>query len=55
MHNTLKLKKATENKYLLDRNTYNCINEIFSDKEKDNIFVAKINPDFMDGIKLCKH
>ncbi len=55
MENTLNLKKATENKDLLAKNTYNCIKEIFSEEEKNNIFVAEINPDFMDGIKLCEY
>ena len=34
MENALKLKKATENKNLLAKNTYNCIKEVFSEEEK---------------------
>ena len=33
----------------------NCINSTYSEKEKSNILVAKIDPEYMDGIKLCEH
>lgn len=35
--------------------TYNFITNNFTEEEKDKILVAKINPDYMDGIKLCEY
>ncbi len=55
MKDTLNFIKAIDNKTLLAETTYNCINNIFTKKEKENILVAEINPEFMDGIKLCEH
>ena len=53
MENSLIFKKVTDNKNLVAETTYNYIASNFSEEEKDNILVTKINPDYMDGIKLC--
>lgn len=55
MENSLIFKKVADNKYLVAETTYNFITNNFSEEEKDNILVAKINPDYMDGIKLCEY
>jgi prolyl-tRNA editing enzyme YbaK/EbsC (Cys-tRNA(Pro) deacylase) len=55
MEDKLIFKKVTDNKNLVSETTYKCINEIFSEEEKNNILVSEINSDFMDGIKLCEH
>lgn len=55
MSNNLDFKKVTENKDLVANTTYNCIKEIFSEEEKNNILVAEIDPVYMDGIKLCEY
>ena len=47
--------KVIENKDLVSKSTYDCINRIFSDEEKNNFLVAEIDPQYMDGIKLCEH
>lgn len=52
MKETLDFKKVIENKELVSEVTYNYINKFFSKEEKDNILVAEINSEFMDGIKL---
>ncbi len=53
-NNKLEFKKIINNKDLISKSTYNCINNIFLEDEKDNILVAEINPEYMDGIKLCE-
>lgn len=55
MENTLNFKKVVDNKKLVAESTYNCIDSIFSEDGKNNILVAEINPEYMDGIKLCEH
>ena len=55
MNSKLEFKKVTNNKDLVSRPTYACIDNLFSEEEKDNILVAEINPEYMDGIKLCEH
>lgn len=55
MNDTLNFKKIIENENLVANSTYNCINNTFSEEEKNNILVAEINPEYMDGIKLCEH
>lgn len=55
MNNNLDFKKIVENKNLLAESTYNYIQDIYSDEEKNNILVAEINPEYMDGIKLCEY
>lgn len=55
MENSLIFKKVADNKNLVAETTYNFITNNFSEEEKDNILVAKINPDYMDGIKLCEY
>lgn len=55
MENSLVFKNVTENKELLATSTYESIIRTFSDKEKENILVAEIDSEYMDGIKLCKH
>ena len=51
----LEYKKVIENKSLVAEVTYNYIDKYFTEEEKNNIFVAEINPKYMDGIKLCEH
>ena len=52
MENSLIFIKVTDNKNLVAETTYNYIASNFSEEEKNNILVSKINPDYMDGIKL---
>lgn len=55
MNNKLEFKKVTENKKLVAESTYKCIENIFSEEEKNDILVAEINPEYIDGIKLCEY
>ncbi len=55
MNNKLDFKKVTENKSLVAESTYSCIEKTFLKEEKNDILVAEINPEYMDGIKLCEH
>lgn len=55
MDNNLNFKAVEENKRLIAQSTYNCIKNLFSKEEQENILVAEINPKYMDGIKLCEH
>ncbi len=55
MNNKLEFKRVIDNKVLVSRVTYTCIDNLFTEEEKDNILVAEINPKYMDGIKLCEH
>lgn len=55
MENKLNFEKVIDNKNLVAETTYNCIKDIFSEEEINNILVSKINPDYMDGIKLCEY
>lgn len=54
MDNKLEFKHITDDK-LVSKPTFDCINSIFSDKEKNDILVAEISPEYMDGIKLCEY
>ena len=55
MNNKLEFKNILNNKNLVADSTYNCIDKLFSKEEKKEFLVAEINPEFMDGIKLCEH
>lgn len=55
MDNNLNFEQIEENKDLIAEATYNCIKSIFSKEEQKNILVAEIDPEYMDGIKLCEH
>ena len=55
MDNNLNFKDIEENKNLIAETTYNSISNLFSKEEQKNILVAEINPEYMDGIKLCEH
>lgn len=55
MNSKLKFKNVMDNRNLVAESTYNCIESTFSKDEKKNIMVAEINPEYMDGIKLCEH
>lgn len=55
MDNNLDFKKIEENKHLLAETTYDCIKNLFSKEEQENILVAEIDSEYMDGIKLCEH
>lgn len=50
----LQFKKVVENKNLVAKPTYDYIDKFFTEEEKNNLLVAEINPEYMDGIKLCK-
>ena len=54
MNNKLNFKKVVDNKDLVAKSTYSCIDNLFSEEEKSEFLVAEINPEFMDGIKLCE-
>lgn len=51
----LDFKKVLDNKNLVAESTYNCIDKLFSKEEKNELLVAEIEPEYMDGIKLCEH
>lgn len=51
----LDFKKVLDNKNLVAESTYNCIDKLFSKEEKNEFLVAEIEPEYMDGIKLCEH
>lgn len=55
MNSKLEFKKVIDNPNLVAESTYNCIQDTFSEEEKNNILVAEIDPEYMDGIKLCEH
>lgn len=55
MNNKLDFKKIEENNDLLSESTYNFIKKIYSKEEQENILVAEIDSEYMDGIKLCEH
>ncbi len=55
MDNNLKFNGIEENKELIAESTYNCINNTFSAEEINDILVAEIDSEYMDGIKLCEH
>lgn len=55
MDNKLEFKNVIENKNLVAESTYDCIKNIFSEEEMNDILVSEINPEYMDGIKLCEH
>lgn len=48
-------KKIMNNQNLVATSTLRCIQNTFSPKEIEEIEVAEINPEFMDGVKLCEH
>ena len=55
MNNKLNFVSLIDNKDLVSEVTYNCINNTFNDDEKKDFKVLEIDPEYMDGIKLCKH
>ena len=55
MKNKLDFLAITDNKDLVADTTFNCINTVFTEEEIKNILVAEINPEYMDGIKLCEY
>lgn len=55
MDNNLNFNEIEENKDLIVQSTYNCIKSLFSKEEQENILVAEIDSEYMDGIKLCEH
>ncbi len=55
MNNNLEFKRVIDNKVLVSRVTYTCIDNLFTEEEKDSILVAEINPEYMNGVRLCEH
>ena len=55
MNNKLNFISLLDNKDLVSESTYNCINNTFNDDEKKDFKVLEIDPEYMDGIKLCEH
>ena len=55
MNKKLDFKKVSDNKNLVSKTTYEYIDNIFSDDEKNNIMVAEIDPNYMDGLKLFEN
>lgn len=55
MKNSLNFKEIETSKDLVAKTTYSCIKNVFSEEEQKNILVAEINPEYMDGIKLCEY
>lgn len=54
-NNKLVFEKIINKQDLVAVSTLNCIQNIFTPKEIDEILVAEINPEYMDGIKLCEY
>lgn len=54
-NNKLNFEKISNNENLVSKSTLKCIQSTFSQEEIDEILVAEINTEFMDGIKLCEH
>ena len=55
MENKLNFKNILDNKQLVAKTTYECIMNTFSEEEMNNIFVAEIDSNYMEGIRLCSH
>ena len=55
MNNKLNFISLLDNKDLVSESTYNYINNTFNDDEKKDFKVLEIDPEYMDGIKLCEH
>ena len=55
MTSKLDFKEVIKNKDLVAESTFNCINNLSNDDEKTQFLVAEIDPEYMDGIKLCEH
>ena len=53
--NKLQFKKVIENENLVAKTTYEYIDKLYTEEEKQHFLVAQINPKYMDGIKLCEH
>lgn len=55
MESTLIFKKVVDNKQLVADTTYECIMNNFTDEERNDILVAEIDTNYMDGVQLCEH
>ena len=55
MNFDLDLKEVIQNKNLVAEVTYNCIKNLYTEDEQKQFLVFEINPEYMDGIKLCEH
>jgi len=55
MSNKLNFKRIIMDEGLVSTPTLECIKNTFSETEIDEIFVAEIDPVYMDGKKLCEH
>ena len=55
MNSNLNFKDIIQNKDLVSESTYNCIKDMYTEEEQNQIYVAEIDPEYMDGIKLCGH
>ena len=55
MNSNLDFKVVMQNKNLVAESTYNCIKNLYNEDEQKQFYVAEINPEYMDGIKLCEH
>lgn len=52
---TLAFVKVLEHEALVSDVSFKCIKNAFSCEEQNNIFVAHIDTDYIDGINLCEH
>ena len=55
MKEQLSFKSIIKNKELVSKVTYDCINNTFTEDENKQFYVAPINPEYMDGVKLFEH
>lgn len=55
MIDKLNFEKVNDHENLVSNPTLKGIKDTFSQEEINNILVAEINPEYMDGIKLCEH
>ena len=55
MKETLDFIEVVNNKDLVSKPTYKYIMDNFTEEEINNFFVARINPEYMDGISLFNH
>jgi len=55
MNLNLQFKEIIQNKNLVAEPTYDCIKNLYNEDEQRQFLVFEIDPEYIDGIKLCEH
>ena len=55
MNLNLEFKEIMQNKDLVAESTYDYIKNLYTEDEQKQFLVSKINPEYMDGVKLFEH